>query len=50
MPDASPGNVGTWVGWQIVRKYAQLHNGITPETLMRTPVRRIIEEAKYKPK
>ena len=50
MPDASPGNVGTWVGWQIVKKYVQLHNDITPDALMRTPVRRILEEAKYKPK
>jgi hypothetical protein len=50
MPDASPGNIGTWVGWQIVKKYVQLHGDITPEALMQTPVRRIFEEAKYKPK
>jgi hypothetical protein len=50
MPDGSPGNIGAWVGWQIVKKYAAGHNGIQPEELMRTPVRRIFEEAKYKPR
>ena len=50
MPDTSPGNIGTWVGWQIVKKYVQLHPDVTPLTLMRTPVRKIYEEAKYKPK
>lgn len=50
MPDTSPGNIGAWVGWQIVKKYAQLYPDITPEAMMRTPVRKIYEEAKYKPK
>lgn len=50
LPDASPGNIGAWVGWQIVKKYVQLHSDITPEALMHTSIRRIFEEAKYKPK
>lgn len=50
MPDTSPGNIGAWVGWQIIKKYAQLYPDITPEAMMRTPVRKIYEEAKYKPK
>jgi len=25
MPQASPGNVGSWLGWQIVRKYMEAH-------------------------
>jgi hypothetical protein len=50
MPDNSPGNIGAWVGWRIVRKYADEHNGITPDELMRTPVRTIFEQSKYKPK
>jgi hypothetical protein len=50
MPDGSPGNIGAWVGWQIVKKYAADHNGIQPEELMRTPIRKIFEESKYKPK
>ena len=50
MPDGAPGNIGAWVGWQIVKKYAGDHSGLTPEALMQTPIRQILEEAKYKPK
>lgn len=50
MPDASPGNIGAWVGWQIVKKYADGHSSISAEELMRTPARQIFEESKYKPK
>ena len=50
MPDASPGNIGAWVGWQIVKKYAGDHSELTPEQLMRVPVREIFEKSKYKPK
>jgi hypothetical protein len=50
MPDASPGNIGAWVGWQIVKKYAAEHPDLTPLQMMRLPVRTIFEEAKYKPK
>jgi hypothetical protein len=41
MPDAAPGNIGTWVGWRIVQKYVSEHSGITPGELMRLPVRTI---------
>jgi hypothetical protein len=50
MPDLSPGNIGAWVGWRIVQKYVSEHSGITPEELMKVPVRKIFEESKYKPK
>jgi hypothetical protein len=50
MPDASPGNIGAWVGWQIVKKYIQGHGGLQPVDLMRIPARTIFEESKYKPK
>ena len=50
MPDASPGNIGAWVGWRIVQKYVSEHKGITPRELMHVPVRTIFEESKYKPK
>lgn len=50
MPDGSPGNIGQWVGWQIVKRYAEKNSGITAEQLMTTPSRKIFEEAKYKPK
>lgn len=50
MPDASPGNIGQWVGWRIVQKYASQHADITPEQLLKVPAKTIFEEAKYKPK
>jgi hypothetical protein len=50
MPDAAPGNIGAWVGLQIVRKYAGAHRELEPAQLMTTPARTIFEDAKYKPK
>jgi hypothetical protein len=50
LPDAAPGNLGTWVGWQIVKKYAGEHKGLSPARLMVLPVRTLFEEAKYKPR
>ena len=46
----SPGNIGQWIGWQIVKKYAAKNSNLKPEEVMTTPAAKIIEEAKYKPK
>lgn len=46
----SPGNLGQWIGWQIVNKYAANHPGSGPEEVMKAPARTIIDQAKYKPK
>lgn len=48
--EESPGNIGQWIGWQIVKKFADKNPGMKPEDLMKTPARKIIDEAKYKPK
>jgi hypothetical protein len=50
MPEISPGNIGQWVGWQIVKKYLANHSSISPRELMKTEAKKIFEEAKYKPK
>lgn len=50
MPDDSPGNIGTWVGWQIVKKYASEHSSLSPAELMHVPARVIFDESKYKPR
>jgi hypothetical protein len=50
MPDASPGNIGQWVGWRIVQKYASQHPDFSPRQLLKIPAKEIFEEAKYKPK
>jgi hypothetical protein len=50
MPDPSPGNIGVWVGRQIVRRYLEGHPKLRPVDLMRVPARTIFEESKYKPR
>ena len=46
----SPGNLGQWIGWQIVKKYAGKNTSLTPDAIMKTPAASILEAAKYKPK
>jgi hypothetical protein len=48
--ELSPGNIGQWIGWQIVKKYAGQNPGMKPEDIMRTESKKILDDAKYKPK
>lgn len=48
--EASPGNIGQFVGMQIVTKWMEKKKGLLPDALMKTPAKQIFEEAKYKPK
>jgi hypothetical protein len=50
MPTASPGNIGQWVGWQIVKKFAEKNASLTLSDVMKTDPGKIFEQAKYKPK
>jgi hypothetical protein len=50
MPEVSPGNIGPWVGLQIVKKFEEKNPGFKPIDLMKTPARQILDGAKYKPK
>lgn len=45
----SPGQVGAWIGWQIVRSYME-NNDATVGELMKTNAKEIFEKSKYKPK
>ena len=45
----SPGRVGAWIGWQIVRSYMKNNNVTLPE-LLKTNAKEIFEKSKYKPK
>ena len=45
----SPGNVGLFVGWQIVKKWMDKNEKATLQQLIQTPSKQIFEEAKYKP-
>lgn len=48
--ELSPGNLGSWIGWQIVKKYADNNSGMKPEVIMTATAKQILEEARYKPK
>ncbi|VXB10151.1 Gliding motility protein GldB [Flavobacterium sp. 9AF] len=44
----SPGRVGQWLGWQIVRSYMD-NNDVSLEQLLATDAKTIFEKSKYKP-
>lgn len=44
-----PGQVGAWIGWQIVRSYMK-NNDVTINELMNKKAKEIFEQSKYKPK
>lgn len=48
MPKESPGRVGCWLGWQIVKKYME-RTGVSLADLMKTDSKNILKEAKYNP-
>ena len=50
MPDQSPGNIGQWVGWQIVKKYAEKNPEFSIQQVLASQANKIFQEAKYKPK
>lgn len=48
--EASPGNIGEFVGWQIVKKWMSMNDKTTLPQLLQTPAKQIFEEARYKPR
>lgn len=47
--EASPGNIGSFAGWQIVKKYVSKKGNISLKELMQTPAETIYTVSKYKP-
>lgn len=45
----SPGRVGAWIGWQIVRSYMK-NNSVSLSELLKTDPKVVFEKSKYKPK
>ncbi|WP_457609961.1 gliding motility lipoprotein GldB [Lutibacter sp.] len=45
----SPGRIGVWLGWQIVRSYMN-NNNVTLQQLLQTNAEEIFKKSKYKPK
>jgi len=49
-PEGSPGRIGHWVGWQIVKAYMEKNPTVTVEKLMlNSNAQQILNESKYKP-
>jgi hypothetical protein len=47
--EASPGNIGSFSGWQIVKKYMDNFPETSLDSLMNTDAETIFQKAKYKP-
>lgn len=45
----SPGRVGTWLGWQIVRSFVKNNSDVTLEQLLQMDAAEIFNKSKYKP-
>ncbi|HEV8079204.1 MAG TPA: hypothetical protein VGP43_00725 [Chitinophagaceae bacterium] len=48
--EGSPGNIGAFSGWQIVKKYMNKNKKITLKELMEINAREIYSQSKYKPR
>ncbi|MBC7947841.1 MAG: hypothetical protein H7Y42_08180 [Chitinophagaceae bacterium] len=46
----SPGNIGQWIGWQIVKKFEEKNGSMKTTDIMTAAPVKILEGAKYKPK
>ena len=49
MPPESPGNIGSWVGWQIVRKYMENNPETTIPELIVLKGQDLLNRSRYKP-
>jgi len=47
--EGAPGNIGSYAGWQIVKKYMQKNPALTLDQLIKLDEETIFQEAKYKP-
>lgn len=45
----SPGQVGSWIGWQIVRSFME-NNDVELDQMLKMNAKEIFEQSKYKPK
>jgi len=50
MTESSPGNIGQWIGWRMVQKFAAENPKLSLQQVLQTPARTIFEESKYRPK
>lgn len=48
--EGAPGNIGLFVGWQIVSKYMENNLTLPLDEMMKTDAKKIFEESKYRPR
>lgn len=48
--EGSPGYIGLFVGWQIVKAYMEKKESVSLTDLMKVPARQVFEESRYRPK
>lgn len=48
--NGTPGNIGQWMGWRIVQKFAEKNSKMSVQEILATPAKKIFQEAGYKPK
>lgn len=46
----SPGRIGAWIGWQMVRSYMKNNSEVSLADLFKIDAKEIFEKSKYKPK
>jgi gliding motility-associated lipoprotein GldB len=46
----SPGRIGRWVGWQMVRSFMENNEKVSLQDLIKMDAKQIFEQSKYKPK
>ncbi|MBP6687570.1 MAG: hypothetical protein KA160_06895 [Lacibacter sp.] len=50
MPEQSPGNIGAFLGWEIIKSYMKKNPDVTLKQLMKTTNKTIFNESDYKPR
>lgn len=46
----SPGRIGQWMGWKIVRSFMEKNEEVTVQNMLKMSVNDLFEKSKYKPK
>lgn len=52
MPAEAPGNIGSWIGWQIIKQYWKAHPDKTLQDILKDKLnaQALLESAKYRPR
>jgi gliding motility-associated lipoprotein GldB len=50
LDNESPGRLGQWIGWQIVRSYAENNKNVPLQQLLAMDAKAIFDNSKYKPR